>query len=107
MSYISALLIAGLVVGWMYSDDLMGTFAQGDKEQEEAIVPKVQKDTNMSPDLIVQALKVVNQQVPLQIRARGVTRTGFKIDVISRRKAFVLAQIAVEDGWVKAGATLV
>ena len=107
MSYISALFIAGLAVGWMYSDDLMGTFAEGDKEQEEAIVSKVQEDTNMLPDLIVQALKVVNQQVPLQIRARGVTRPGFKIDVISRRKAFVLAQVAVGGGWVEAGATLV
>ena len=57
--------------------------------------------------MITQAFKVVNQQVPLQIRARGVTRTGFDIDVISRRNAYVLSQVAAEGGWVEAGATLI
>jgi len=107
MSYVSALLIAGLVVGWMYSDDIIGTSAQVGIAQDEVTVSETEEDTNISQDLITQALKVVNQRVPLQIRARGVTRAGFEIDVISRRKAFVLAQTADEGGWVEAGATLV
>ncbi len=106
-SYISALVIAGLIVGWMYSDDLLGTSSLDKADKEKVAISELEKDVISSPDLITQAFKVLNQKVPLQVRARGVTRTGFEIDVISRRQSFVLAQVAVEGGWVESGETLI
>ena len=106
-SYISALFIAALIVGWMYSDNFFGTSSLGVAGEGNAADVEVEKIESKAPDLITQAFKVVNQQVPLQIRARGVTRTGFDIDVISRRNAYVLSQVAAEGGWVEAGATLI
>jgi len=106
-SYISALVIAVLTIGWMYSDDVLGTSSSSKTDQKKLAILKVEKNVTAAPELIAQAFKVVNQRVPLQIRARGVTRTGFEIDVISRRQAFVLAQVAVEGDWVESGATLI
>ena len=106
-SYISALVIAVLIIGWMYSDDVLGTSSSSKTDQKKLAILKVEKNVTAAPELITQAFKVVNQRVPLQIRARGVTRTGFEIDVISRRQAFVLAQVAVEGDWVESGATLI
>tara|TARA_B110000261_G_scaffold96718_1_gene109389 strand:- start:2000 stop:3274 length:1275 start_codon:yes stop_codon:yes gene_type:complete len=106
-SYISALVIAVLTIGWMYSDDVLGTSSSSKTDQKKLAILKVEKNVTAAPELITQAFKVVNQRVPLQIRARGVTRTGFEIDVISRRQAFVLAQVAVEGDWVESGATLI
>ena len=106
-SYISAVVIAGLIVGWMYSDDLLETYFLDETNKNKVAIPEVEKGVTGSPDLITQAFKVVNQMVPLQIRARGVTRTGFEIDVISRRQSFVLAHVAVDGGWVESGATLI
>ncbi|MDT2050460.1 MAG: hypothetical protein RMX55_08585, partial [Planktomarina sp.] len=80
-SYISALVIAGLIVGWMYSDDLLGTSSLDKADKEKVVISELEKDVISSPDLITQAFKVLNQKVPLQVRARGVTRTGFEIDV--------------------------
>ena len=83
-SYISALIIAGLVVGWMFSDDIVGFYGKVDLlEDHVALSETIEKEENL-PNLITQALKVVNQRVPIQITARGVTRTGFDINVISR-----------------------
>jgi multidrug efflux system membrane fusion protein len=106
MSYISAFIIAGLVVGWMYSDDIIGISGEVVPFESDVASSETVEDEKILPNLITQALKVVNQRVPIQIRARGVTRTGFDIDVISRRNAFVAARTASEGGWVETGATL-
>jgi multidrug efflux system membrane fusion protein len=106
MSYISAFIIAGLVVGWMYSDDIIGVSGEVVPFESDVASSETVEDEKIVPNLITQALKVVNQRVPIQIRARGVTRTGFDIDVISRRNAFVAARTASEGGWVETGATL-
>jgi multidrug efflux system membrane fusion protein len=106
MSYISAFIIAGLVVGWMYSDDIIGISGEVVPFESDVAFSETVEHEKIVPNLITQALKVVNQRVPIQIRARGVTRTGFDIDVISRRNAFVAARTASEGGWVETGATL-
>ncbi|MDT2084290.1 MAG: efflux RND transporter periplasmic adaptor subunit [Planktomarina sp.] len=106
-SYISALIIAVLIIGWMYSDDVLGTSSSGETDQEKLAILEVEENLTAAPELITQAFRVANELVPLQIRARGVTRTEFEIDVISRRQAFVLAQVALEGGWVESGATLI
>jgi multidrug efflux system membrane fusion protein len=106
MSYISAFIIAGLVVGWMYSDDIIGVSGEVVPFESDVAFSETVEHEKIVPNLITQALKVVNQRVPIQIRARGVTRTGFDIDVISRRNAFVAARTASEGGWVETGATL-
>ena len=106
-SYISALIIAVLIIGWMYSDDVLGTSSSGETDQEKLATLEVEENVTAAPELITQAFRVVNELIPLQIRARGVTRTEFEIDVISRRQAFVFAQVALEGGWVESGATLI
>mgnify|MGYP003328904280 FL=1 len=106
-SYISALVIAVLIIGWMFSDDVFGPPSGIDTDQEKEAIVDLQENLTSSAELITQAFRVKNKQVPLQIRARGVTRTGFEIDVISRRQAFVLAQVATEGDWIESGATLI
>ena len=106
-SHISALLIAGLIVGWMYSDDIKDNYGEVGSFEHELEAPESVGDEKNPPNLIVQALRVVNQRVPIQIRARGVTRTSFDIDVISRRNAYVTARTASQSSWVEAGATLI
>ena len=106
-SYIAAFVIAGLVVGWMYSDDLIGTNGDFEVLENDVVASEKVEDEKSSPNLVIQALKVVNERVPIQIRARGVTRPGFDIDVNSRRNAFVTARTVIESGWVEAGATLI
>ena len=105
-SYIWALLIAGGVTAWMVS----GQFASSPSEAEqadaaaEAASPSNESDVKQ---LTINALRVSNSQTPLQVRASGVTRTAFDVEIINRRKAFV-ANIPLSEGrWVKKGDVLI
>ena len=106
-SYITALLIAGLIVGWMYSDNIIGKYGEAGSSEKELKSFEMLGDEKNSQNLIAQAIRVANQRIPVKIRARGVTRTNFDIDLISRRNAFVAAHIVSESNWVEAGAVLI
>ena len=57
--------------------------------------------------LTVAAVKVKNEKTDIKIRASGVTRTEFEIDLFARRNAFV-EEIMVDQGtWVQKGDLLI
>ena len=101
-SYIWALLIAGGVTAWMLS----GQFSD---QTVEAEAPQAEAAQGEAPvkQLVIKALEVTNIETPLQVRASGVTRTSFDVQIINRRRAFVAAIPAVEGSWVKKGDILI
>ena len=101
-SYIWALLIAGGVTAWMLSGQV------GD-QTVEAEAPQAEAAQGEAPvkQLVIKALEVTNIETPLQVRASGVTRTSFDVQIINRRRAFVAAIPAVEGSWVKKGDVLI
>ena len=101
-SYIWALLIAGGVTAWMLSGQV------GDQTVEaEALQAEAAQGEAPVKQLVIKALEVTNIETPLQVRASGVTRTSFDVQIINRRRAFVAAIPAVEGSWVKKGDVLI
>lgn len=101
-SYIWALFIAGGVTAWMLS----GQF--GDQTSEaEATQAKATEAEAPVKQLVINALQVANSKTPLQVRASGVTRTSFDVQIVNRRRAFVASIPAVEGSWVKKGDVLI
>ena len=101
-SYIWALLIAGGVTAWMLS----GQFSDQTIEAEATQAEAAQGEAPVK-QLVIKALEVSNIKTPLQVRASGVTRTSFDVQIINRRRAFVAAIPAVEGSWVKKGDILI
>ena len=110
-SYLWALLIAAAIVGWMLSGRYLSS--EGTATSETAAIETGAADTSAeaqskSNDLPVQrltisALEVVNQSIPMHVRASGVTRTSFEVSILARRDAFISAITAKEGSWVKKG----
>ena len=106
-SYIWASIIALLVVGWMLSDDLLPK-----KEFDNLPIEKnaMETDTKVeknNPKLTVSAIKVKNEITPLKIRASGVTRSKFEIDVVARRQGNIQEIFVKEGNWLEAGDIIV
>ena len=101
-SYIWALLIAGGVTAWMLS----GQFGDQPVEAQATNGEATQDDASVK-QLVIKAQKVTNIKTPLQVRASGVTRTSFDVQIINRRRAFVADIPAVEGSWVKKGDVLI
>lgn len=102
-SYIWALLIAGGVTAWMLS----GLFSPAPSADEAAIADTAVATDEPVKQLTIKALRVANNQTPLQIRSSGVTRTSYDVQIVSRRKAFVAAIPAKEGSWVAQGEALI
>ena len=105
-SYIWALLIAGGVTAWMLSGQFSDDQAGGQTLAGEGVVSEQDADAPVK-QLTIKALKVSNISTPLQVRASGVTRTSFDVQIINRRPAFVSAIAAQEGRWVKKGQPLI
>ena len=76
-SYISALIIAVLIIGWMYSDDVLGTSSSGETDQEKLATLEVEENVTAAPELITQAFRVVNQLSPIANPCKG--RDAYRI----------------------------
>ncbi len=106
-SYFFAFIIALGVVVWMISDDF-GTLSGDQKLDVEAqeTESNVDNNVNSAQPITVSAVRVANKTTPLKIRASGVTRMLYEINVISRRKG-VVEKILIEEGsWVESGDTV-
>ena len=101
-SYIWALLIAFLVVGWMISDDL---WESKDEPSSTTSTDSSISATDMGKiqAITVNAVKVKNKQTSLIVRASGVTETLFEIAIVARRHGIVERIIAKEGSWVNPG----
>jgi len=106
-SYIWAGIIALVVVGWMLSDDLLPNKEFDDGQLEKTAELPRQTDEKNNTTLSVSAVKVENKTTPLKIRASGVTRSKFEINVVARRQGNVQEILGKEGTWVRAGDILV
>jgi multidrug efflux system membrane fusion protein len=106
-SYIWAGLIALAVTAWMLSDDLLPSKNVNELEELASQNEKTGTDEKINSAVIVNAVKVKNNLTPLKIRASGVTRSKFEIDVIARRKGIIQEIVIKEGNWVNSGDILV
>ncbi len=131
-----AALVALIVVGWMVSDNLFGSFgeapspkagtsAPASDETPESGAPEsgapesgmgarsadaAQADVKPAPaksDFIVSAVTVRNEMIPRVIRANGVSEPEFEVTVAAKINGSVVAVRAKEGNQVKAGDVLV
>ena len=101
-SYIWALLIASLVVGWMVSDNLFDKKTTEGKQTNSDTAIKT-TDMGKIEAITVNAIKVANKQTSLIVRASGVTETQFEIIMVARRSGIVKKIYVKEGNWVNPG----
>ena len=104
-SYLWALLIAVGVVGWMASGMFSSEVPQT-KNVDEANAEEADNDKPVK-QLTVKAMKVENEKTALQVRASGVTRTSFDLEVMNRRQDFVRNIRGKEASWVRKGDVII
>ena len=102
-SYMWAALIASIAVIWMFSDNLINVFVG----EQKATVVDINED-NKSRDfennsLVVSAVEVKNESVPIYFRATGVTKGIFDIQIIARREGLIENIYAVDGSLVNKG----
>ena len=97
LSFIWAGLIAFIVLFWMLSDNLIDIFVSDQKSMDENIEINQENIEVNNTSLVVSALKVKNESVPVYLRSTGVTRSIFDIQVTTRREGFI-KDIFVKDG---------
>ena len=104
-SYLWALLIAVGVVGWMAS----GMFSSEVPQTANVDEANAEQADNDKPvkQLTVKAMTVENEKTALQVRASGVTRTSFDLEVMNRRQDFVRNIRGKEASWVKKGDVII
>ena len=99
-SYFWALTIFILVLGWMFSDDLLKNF--GNQNTGNDKIPKIQSSTTNKPkensnELIILAKKVKNILVNKTIRSNSVTYPEFEISIPSEVEGNI-KRIYVKEG---------
>ena len=94
------------MTGWMLSDNYWPSAGPTPQNSEELEASENLKAATVKP-ITVTALKVENQLAPLKVRASGVTRTLFEIDVVARRQGIVKDIIGEEGSWVEADDILI
>ena len=100
-SFIWALLIAGGVLAWMFSDDYIGGEADNFSEMVEQAT-QIDAEDN-APNFIVSALQVVNAQTAVLVRASGVTEPSFRQPILARRSGVIVSLPAEEGMRISAG----
>ncbi len=105
-SYILSLLIAIAVFGWMFSDDIFPSYANDEDNVKNDGYLNKSSETN-TLGLTVSAVEVKNEETDIKIRASGVTRTEFEIDLFARRNAFVNKILVSQGNWIKKGQLLI
>ena len=89
LSFIWAGLIAFIVLFWMLSDNLIDIFVSDQKSMDENIEINQENIEVNNSSLVVSALKVKNESVPVYFRSTGVTRSIFDIQITTRREGFI------------------
>ena len=77
-SYIWAVLIALLIIGWMFSDNILDK-DNVKNEKETSIIEDIRSERK----LLISALKVLNVPIEKVIRTRGVTHPEFEVSISS------------------------
>lgn len=100
-SFIWALLIAGGVLAWMFSDDYIGGPADNFSEMVEQAT-QIEAEDN-GPNFIVSALQVTNSDTEVLVRASGVTEPTFRQPIVARRSGVIVSLPAQEGMRISAG----
>lgn len=96
-SFVWALLIAGGVLAWMFSDDYIGGPADNFSEIVEQVAQLEADAEANTPNFIVSALQVMNEDTEVLVRASGVTEPSFRQPIQTRRGG-VIVNLPVEEG---------
>ena len=106
-SYFWALVILILVLGWMFSDDLINNSASKDDENnskgETSSVNSLDEITN---DLIISAEKVNNTLINKTIRSNSVTYPEFEISITSEVEGNIIKVFVKEGDFIKKGSKI-
>ncbi len=88
-SYMWAALIASITIIWMFSDNLINIFS----DEQQAIIEDITEDTTSknfkNNPLVVSAVEVKNQSVPIYFRSTGITKSIFDIQITARREGLI------------------
>ena len=96
-SYVWAALIATIAIIWMFSDNLINIFV-GDQEAEIKDFTEDTTSKNFEGNsLVVSAIEVKNESVPIYFRSTGITKSIFDIQITARREGLIENIYAVDD----------
>ena len=102
-SYIWAALIATITVVWMFSDNLTNLFFGEQDPKIEDIKPNNIKNDLGDNTLIVSAIAVKNENVPIYFRSTGITKSNFDIQITSRREGLIVNISAIDGSLINKG----
>ena len=102
-SYVWAALIATIAIIWMFSDNLINIFV-GDQEAEiEDITEDTTSKNFEGNSLVVSAIEVKNESVPIYFRSTGITKSIFDIQITARREGLIENIYAVDGSLINKG----
>ena len=96
-SFIWATVIGSVTLFWMFSDDISNIFVNDQKLTNEQTDENKAHIIDDNQNLIISAIEVENEFVPVYYRSTGVTKSIFDIEIITRREGLVEG-IQVKDG---------
>ena len=102
-SYMWAALIASITIIWMFSDNLINIFVG----EQEATIEDITEDTTNKKfennSLVVSAIEVKNESVPIYFRSSGITKSIFDIQITSRREGLIENIYAIDGSFINKG----
>jgi len=101
-SYIWAVIIACLIVGWMFSDDLL-KFYNPQETNDSRLKTENKEEPKTDKKLIISAVKVQNINVDKIIRSNGITNPEFQISISSEIGGKVISTHVKEGQYVNKG----
>jgi len=101
-SYIWAVIVACLIVGWMFSDDLLKIY--NPQETNNAKFKTGNKEEPITDKkLIISAVEVQNVDVDKIIRSNGITNPEFQVSISSEISGKVISTHVKEGQYIKKG----
>ena len=102
-SYIWAALIASITIIWMFSDNLINIFVGEQKATIEDITEDTTNKDFQNNSLVVSAIEVKNESVPIYFRSSGITKSIFDIQITARREGLIENIYAVDGSLINKG----
>ena len=95
-SYLWAFIIACLIIGWMFSDDIIKNY-YGEQNTDTGLETEKIDTPKIDNQLVISAIKVKNILVDETIRSNGITSPEFEISISSEIDGKVTS-INIEEG---------
>ena len=101
-SYIWAIFIACLIVGWMFSDDLLKIY-NPQETNDLNLKTENKEESKTDKKLIISAVKVQNVNVDKIIRSNGITNPEFQVSISSEIGGKVISTHVKEGQYIRKG----